>query len=91
MEPSMDNDTTAADTSGDAATAAGEARHAAKMRRIKAARDAMLAAKTDAKGLLIVHTEPGRASPRPLSAWSSGISRMACRLPWCSSPNRRIG
>jgi cob(I)alamin adenosyltransferase len=56
----MDNDTTAADKSGDAATAAGEARHAAKMRRIKAARDAMLAAKTDAKGLLIVHTGAGK-------------------------------
>lgn len=36
------------------------ARHAEKMRRHKAAKDKLLAAKTDTKGLLIVHTGAGK-------------------------------
>ncbi|MEY8831517.1 cob(I)yrinic acid a,c-diamide adenosyltransferase [Sedimentitalea sp. XS_ASV28] len=35
-------------------------RHRDKMRKIKAARDRMMATKTDQKGLLIVHTGPGK-------------------------------
>jgi cob(I)alamin adenosyltransferase len=44
-------------------TAADEtlnARHAEKMRKYKAAKDAMLAGKTDEKGLIIVHTGAGK-------------------------------
>jgi cob(I)alamin adenosyltransferase len=37
-----------------------DADHAAKMKRIKAARDRMMAGKTDGKGLLIVHTGKGK-------------------------------
>ncbi|MDE1895715.1 MAG: cob(I)yrinic acid a,c-diamide adenosyltransferase [Rhodospirillales bacterium] len=36
------------------------ARHAAKMARIKAARDKIMAGKTEEKGLIIVHTGPGK-------------------------------
>lgn len=36
------------------------ARHTAKMKRIKAARDKMMATKTEKKGLIIVHTGPGK-------------------------------
>ena len=36
------------------------ARHNAKMAKIKAARDKMMAGKTDQKGLIIVHTGPGK-------------------------------
>lgn len=36
------------------------ARHAEKMRKIKAARDKMMATKTEEKGLIIVHTGPGK-------------------------------
>ncbi len=39
---------------------AGEARHAEKMLRIQAARRDMMAGKTGEKGLLIVHTGPGK-------------------------------
>jgi len=38
----------------------GEARHTAKMQRIQAARRDMMASKTGEKGLLIVHTGPGK-------------------------------
>jgi cob(I)alamin adenosyltransferase len=38
----------------------GEARHTAKMQRIQAARRDMMAGKTGEKGLLIVHTGPGK-------------------------------
>ncbi|WP_151720723.1 cob(I)yrinic acid a,c-diamide adenosyltransferase [Gemmobacter serpentinus] len=41
-------------------TGAEVARHAAKMARIKAARDRMMATKTGEKGLIIVHTGPGK-------------------------------
>lgn len=37
-----------------------EARHTEKMRRIKAARDRMMAAKSDRKGLIVVHTGKGK-------------------------------
>ncbi len=40
--------------------AADNARHAAKMARIKAARDRMMAGKTGEKGLVIVHTGKGK-------------------------------
>ncbi|MFN3852997.1 MAG: cob(I)yrinic acid a,c-diamide adenosyltransferase [Phreatobacter sp.] len=43
-----------------AADEALNARHAEKMRKHKAAKDAMLAGKTDEKGLLIVHTGAGK-------------------------------
>ncbi len=36
------------------------ARHAEKMRKIKAARDKMMATKTEKKGLIMVHTGPGK-------------------------------
>ena len=36
------------------------ARHAEKMKKIKAARDRMMATKTEEKGLLIVHTGKGK-------------------------------
>lgn len=36
------------------------ARHAEKMRKIKAARDRMMETKTEEKGLIIVHTGPGK-------------------------------
>ncbi|MBP0484886.1 cob(I)yrinic acid a,c-diamide adenosyltransferase [Sagittula salina] len=36
------------------------ARHAEKMKKIKAARDRMMATKTEEKGLIIVHTGPGK-------------------------------
>lgn len=36
------------------------ARHNAKMRKIKAARDKMMATKTEEKGLIMVHTGPGK-------------------------------
>lgn len=36
------------------------ARHAEKMRKIKAARDKMMETKTEEKGLIIVHTGPGK-------------------------------
>ncbi len=43
-----------------AGTSDEAARHAAKMARIKAARDRMMATKEGEKGLLIVHTGPGK-------------------------------
>jgi cob(I)alamin adenosyltransferase len=36
------------------------ARHAEKMKKIKAARDKMMASKTEEKGLIMVHTGPGK-------------------------------
>ncbi|PZQ51395.1 MAG: cob(I)yrinic acid a,c-diamide adenosyltransferase [Rhodovulum sulfidophilum] len=42
------------------AEVADQARHAAKMARIKAARDRMMATKEGEKGLVIVHTGPGK-------------------------------
>ncbi|OAN80863.1 cob(I)yrinic acid a,c-diamide adenosyltransferase [Jannaschia sp. EhC01] len=39
---------------------AENARHAEKMRKIKAARDKMMETKTEEKGLIIVHTGPGK-------------------------------
>lgn len=36
------------------------ARHNAKMKKIKAARDKMMEAKTEEKGLIMVHTGPGK-------------------------------
>jgi cob(I)alamin adenosyltransferase len=42
------------------ATADGADRHKAKMQKIKAARDRMMAAKEGEKGLIIVHTGPGK-------------------------------
>lgn len=36
------------------------ARHAEKMKKIKAARDRMMASKTEEKGLIMVHTGPGK-------------------------------
>ena len=44
-----------------------EADHKAKMQRIKAARDRMMAEKTDARGLLIVHT--GKGKGKSSAAW----------------------
>ncbi|MGR3485793.1 MAG: cob(I)yrinic acid a,c-diamide adenosyltransferase [Paracoccaceae bacterium] len=44
----------------DAADQADPARHAAKMAKKKAARDKIMATKTDEKGLLIVHTGKGK-------------------------------
>lgn len=41
-------------------SAEDQARHAQKMSRIKAARDRMMAGKTGEKGLVIVHTGPGK-------------------------------
>ncbi|RNF32921.1 cob(I)yrinic acid a,c-diamide adenosyltransferase [Paracoccus methylarcula] len=41
-------------------SAEDQARHAQKMSQIKAARDRMMAGKTGEKGLLIVHTGPGK-------------------------------
>ncbi len=41
-------------------TAEEQARHAAKMAKIKAARDRMMQGKTGEKGLIIVHTGPGK-------------------------------
>lgn len=41
-------------------TAAENARHAEKMRKIKAARDKMMETKTEEKGLIMVHTGPGK-------------------------------
>ncbi|MCG6883313.1 MAG: cob(I)yrinic acid a,c-diamide adenosyltransferase [Silicimonas sp.] len=35
-------------------------RHAAKMKKIKAARDKLMATKTEEKGLIVVHTGPGK-------------------------------
>ena len=43
-----------------AADAEINARHAAKMAKIKAARDRMMATKTEERGLIIVHTGPGK-------------------------------
>jgi cob(I)alamin adenosyltransferase len=40
--------------------AGDDARHTAKMAKIKAARDKIMAEKTDGKGLVIVHTGPGK-------------------------------
>jgi cob(I)alamin adenosyltransferase len=44
-----------------------EADHKAKMQRIKAARDRMMAEKTDARGLLLVHT--GKGKGKSSAAW----------------------
>lgn len=41
-------------------TAAENARHAEKMRKIKVARDKMMETKTEEKGLIMVHTGPGK-------------------------------
>ena len=41
-------------------TEADAARHAEKMKKIKAARDRMMATKTEEKGLIMVHTGPGK-------------------------------
>ena len=42
------------------AEAERNARHAEKMKKIKAARDRMMATKTEERGLIIVHTGPGK-------------------------------
>lgn len=47
-------------TAGDGEQSEADARHAAKMAKIKAARDRMMATKEGEKGLLIVHTGPGK-------------------------------
>lgn len=49
-----------AETAPDPDSADAEARHAAKMRRIKAARDRMMAERQGEKGLIIVHTGAGK-------------------------------
>jgi cob(I)alamin adenosyltransferase len=48
-------------------TQATEAEHREKMRRIKAARDRMMAEKTETRGLLIVHT--GKGKGKSSAAW----------------------
>lgn len=48
-------------------TQAAEAEHREKMRRIKAARDRMMAEKTETHGLLIVHT--GKGKGKSSAAW----------------------
>jgi cob(I)alamin adenosyltransferase len=47
-------------TDAEDAGAAADARHAEKMRKHKAAKEKMLAAKSDRKGLIIVHTGAGK-------------------------------
>ena len=61
-------------------------RHNAKMKKIKAARDRMMETKTEEKGLIVVHTGPGKGKS------SSGFGMiMRCICPrasparWCSS------
>lgn len=44
----------------DTVTPEEQARHAEKMKKIKAARDRMMAGKTGEKGLIMVHTGPGK-------------------------------
>lgn len=54
------DDITAPKAQAEDASQAVLARHAAKMAKKKAARDKMMAAKTDGKGLIIVHTGAGK-------------------------------
>ena len=55
-----DYDATLLDVSAPALLRLGGDRHRAKMAKIKAARDRMMATKTGEKGLVIVHTGPGK-------------------------------
>ncbi len=66
-------------------------RHAEKMRTYKAAKERSLAAKSDSKGLLMVHTGAGKGKTSPRSAWSSATSPTTGRSRWCSSSRRRTG
>jgi cob(I)alamin adenosyltransferase len=57
----MTDDTEAPDAAGpESAPLTDEQRHAQKMAKKKAARDKIMATKTDAKGLIIVHTGKGK-------------------------------
>jgi hypothetical protein len=51
-------------TMTDENTTAGDERHSMKMAKKKAARDKIMATKTDKKGLIIVHTGKGKGVSR---------------------------
>ena len=51
-------------------------RHAMKMAKKKAARDKIMATKTDEKGLVIVHTGKGKGKSSAAFNMISGIQRM---------------
>jgi len=53
-----------------------DARHRAKMQKIKAARDKMMATKTEEKGLIAVHTGPGKGKS------SSGFGMIMRCIAW---------
>jgi cob(I)alamin adenosyltransferase len=55
-------------------------RHAMKMAKKKAARDKIMATKTEQKGLIIVHTGKGKGKSS-----AAFVSRTGCPAPWCSS------
>ena len=54
-------------------------RHAAKMRKIKAARDRLMATKTEEKGLIVVHTGPGKG--KSSSAFGMLVRCIAHKMP----------
>ena len=56
-----------------------EAEHKAKMQRIKAARDRMMAEKTEARGLLLVHT--GKGKGKSSAAWGMVIRCLGHGMP----------
>lgn len=55
------------------------ARHAEKMKKIKAARDRMMASKTEEKGLIMVHTGPGKG--KSSSGFGMILRCIAHRMP----------
>ncbi len=62
-----------------------DARHAEKMAKKKAARDKIMATKTDEKGLIIVHTGKGKGKSSAAFGMIFRASPMGCAARWCSS------
>ena len=60
-------------------------RHNEKMARRKAARDRMLATKTEERGLLIIHTGKGKGKSTAALAWCCAVSDTACGSASCNS------
>jgi cob(I)alamin adenosyltransferase len=60
-------------------------RHAMKMAKKKAARDKIMATKTDEKGLVIVHTGKGKGKSSAAFNMIFAILPISANAPWYSS------
>ena len=65
--------------------------HNQKMRKIKEARDKLMATKTEEKGLIVVHTGAGKGKSSSGFGMISAVSRIRCPALWSSSSREHGG